>query len=447
MKKLFGTDGVRGIANQALTPQLAFDMGRAGAYCLTQGMSKPKIIIGKDTRISGDLLEAAMTAGICSVGVDVLTVGIVSTPALAFLTRTLQCGAGVMISASHNPVIDNGIKFFSQKGFKLPDEKEIEIEQCIFEGLDSLPQPISEQVGRVIHMENAVDTYVEFAMKSIQTPLSGLKVVLDCANGAAYDIAPRVLKGLGACVIPMNHEPDGVNINVQCGSTHPEGLQQAVIQHHADIGIAHDGDADRVIIVDEKGNILDGDFIMAICAHHLAQKDELPNRAIVATVMSNLGLDIAFDTQIKGEIFKTKVGDRYVLEEMLKRDIILGGEQSGHIIFLNHNTTGDGVITALQLLQVMKETGKPLSELAQIMKRLPQVLINAQVKQKDGWDRNEAIQKAIDAVEQQLGKTGRVLVRPSGTEPLIRVMVEGQDEGQLHTMAEDIVKVIKKELG
>jgi len=441
VRKLFGTDGVRGVANQELSPELAFELGRAGAYILTKEGRRSKIVIGKDTRISGDMLEAALVAGICSLGVDVLLVGVISTPAIAFLTRRLEADAGIVISASHNPVEDNGIKFFGGDGFKLPDEKEMAIEKLIFNPIQ-YPQPVAGAVGRVYRIEDGHDLYVQHAKSTIKQDLKGLKIVVDGANGAASQLAPRIFRELGAEVITINCQPDGVNINKDCGSTHPEALQQAVIKQKADLGIAHDGDADRIIAVDENGHLVDGDHIMTICGLYLWEKGQLKNDTLVVTVMTNLGLKIAFEkTGVK--LIETKVGDRYVLEGMKETNASLGGEQSGHIIFLEHNTTGDGIITALQLLAVMQEKKKSLSELASQMKRLPQLLVNVRVKDKDQVMKLPEVQEAIKKVEEKLAGRGRALIRPSGTEPLVRVMVEGEKQEELQDLAQEIVAVIE----
>lgn len=450
MRALFGTDGVRGVANRELTPMLAYKMGLAGAYVLSRsvkGPVKPTIVIGKDTRISGDMLEAALIAGICSVGVNVLRVGVMPTPAVAHLIRELKATAGVVISASHNPVEDNGIKFFASSGYKLPDEIEAEIERMIKrEGMSELPCPTGSDVGAVKDVPDAGDIYAEFAKKTIFTRLDGLKIVLDCANGAASVLSPRIFSELGAEVISINSEPNGININKGCGSTHPEQLARKVVESGADLGLAHDGDADRVIAVDEEGNIVDGDHIMVICSTHLKRKGQLPNDTVVVTVMSNLGLRLGLkDANIK--VLETQVGDRYVLEELLKSGAVFGGEQSGHIIFLAHNTTGDGIVTGLQLAAVVKETGKTLSELAAQMERLPQVLVNVRVRDKKSAMEHEEVKQAIEKGEQILGDKGRILVRPSGTEPKVRVMAEGPDETQLQDLVDEIAAVISRVAG
>lgn len=445
MARMFGTDGVRGVANTELTPELAFKLGRAGAYVLTQQKPEIKILVGKDTRISGDMLEAALIAGMCSMGVTALRVGVVPTPAIAFLVRHLQADAGVMISASHNPVEFNGIKFFSQEGYKLPDEVEDRIEEIILTDLDSLPRPTGAGVGRVIDLPAAKEAYIQFAMSTIDVPLQGLTVAMDCANGAAYEVAPEVLRRLGATVYVHHALPDGTNINVRCGSTHPSVVARLVKEHQADVGLAFDGDADRLIAADERGEEVNGDHIMAICGRHLAKQGRLKGNTVVATVMSNMGLDLAL-RQANIALKKTRVGDRYVLQEMLSGGYNLGGEQSGHVIFLDHNTTGDGLITALQLLSVIKTSGQPLSALAGVMQNLPQVLINVKVPHKEKLKDNIAIERAILDAEEKLAGLGRVLVRPSGTEPLVRVMVEGQDEALISVLAKDLAAVIEKEL-
>jgi len=440
--RLFGTDGVRGVANSELTSDLAFRLGQAGAYVLSKEHPHPRILIGKDTRISGDMLEAALVAGICSVGADVLRVGVLPTPGIALLTRTMDVSAGVVISASHNPVQDNGIKFFDSTGYKLPDAIEDEIESIVLSDEKPWEVPIGGEVGRVIEINDAGRRYMDF-LKGTVGRLDGIKVVLDCANGAASYVGPVILREFGVEVIPICNTPDGVNINAGCGSTHPEQLQQAVLEHGADLGLAMDGDADRLIVVDEKGTILDGDFIMVICA--LAQKEQgtLAKNAVVVTVMSNLGLHIALK-EAGMTIYETQVGDRYVMEELIRTGAKLGGEQSGHIIFLDHNTTGDGLLTALHLLAVIKERNVKLSQLASQMQRLPQVLLNATVQHKSRLMQDESVLAKVEEAEKALGGRGRVLVRPSGTEPLIRVMVEGPDQGKLKELAQGVIDIILK---
>ena len=437
MGKLFGTDGVRGVANKELTAELAYKMGRAGAYILSKKADnkKPLIVIGQDTRISGHMLEGALIAGICSVGGDVVKVGIIPTPGVSYLTRLLNATAGIVISASHNPFGDNGIKFFSSTGHKLPDSVEAEIEQLVL-GEDKMPFPIAEELGSVRELEDACEKYIGFAKNTIDTKLNNIKVVVDCANGAAFQAAPQALRELGAEVIVINNQPNGININKNCGSTYLEGLKKEVLKQGADIGIAHDGDADRMLAVDEKGNVVDGDQIMVTCGIYLKEKGLLKNNALVVTVMSNIGLHLALK-QAGITVYQTQVGDRYVLEKMVEVGSGLGGEQSGHIIFLDHNTTGDGLVSALQLLQVMMDTGKPLSQLAAQMEIFPQVLLNARVENKAKVMSNPIFLKKIKEIEENLGE-GRVLVRASGTEPLVRVMVEGPKIDLIKSMAEEL---------
>ncbi|WP_028309189.1 phosphoglucosamine mutase [Desulfitibacter alkalitolerans] len=444
MAKLFGTDGVRGVANRDLTAELAYRLGRAGAYILAKNTDyrKPLIVIGQDTRISGHMLEGAMIAGICSVGGNVVKAGVIPTPGVSYLTRLLNATAGVMISASHNPVEDNGIKFFSSTGYKLPDSVEEEIEQLAL-SVDNMPFPTGEMLGSVKELNDACEKYISFAKNTIDTKLNGVKVVIDCANGAAFQAAPQALKELGAEVIVINNQPNGININKNCGSTHPEQLQKEVLKQGADIGIAHDGDADRMIAVDEKGNIVDGDQIMVACGLYLKKKGLLKDNSLVVTVMSNIGLHLALK-QAGITVYQTQVGDRYVLEKMIEAGCNLGGEQSGHIIFLDHNTTGDGLVTALQLLQVMSDTGKTLSQLAAQMEIFPQILLNARVKNKDRVMSNPTFLKAVKEIEGKLKGEGRVLVRPSGTEPLVRVMVEGPKDDLIKTMAEELADLALK---
>lgn len=438
---MFGTDGVRGVANRDLTPELAFKLGRTGAYILTSETGARSIVIGRDTRLSGDMLEAALVAGICSVGVDVWRVGVMPTPAVAYLTRALGAGAGVVISASHNPFQDNGIKFFGANGYKLPDAIEDEIEALVADPRNGLPSPTGAGVGRVRRVTDAADRYLAFARSAGPADLSGLRVVVDCANGAASRLAPGLLRDLGATVIPLACEPDGANINVDCGSTHPEHLRAAVREAGADLGLAYDGDADRLIAIDGTGEVVDGDRIMVICARHLKERGLLKENTVVVTVMSNLGLHLALrDSGIR--VLQTAVGDRYVLEEMLRVGACLGGEQSGHIIFLDHNTTGDGILTTMKLLQVMAETQKPLSELAAQMECLPQILENVRVRDKGRVMTSPRLQEAVRRQEEEMRGQGRILVRPSGTEPLVRVMVEGRDPELLMRVVNDLVQVV-----
>ena len=448
MGSMFGTDGVRGIANKELSPALAFNLGRIGAYVLTEEThKKPRIAVGKDTRISGDMLEAALIAGICSMGAEAVSLGVLPTPAVAYLTRHMGLDAGVVISASHNPFEYNGIKFFNGEGYKLSDQLEDRIESLLLNPENGIAYPTGAEIGKKVEVDNAVHGYVDFLKKTIDVNLRGLKIAVDCANGASYIAAPSVLADLGAEIVVINNKPDGKNINVKCGSTHPEGLQKLVVESGAHIGLAFDGDADRLIAVDNRGNIVNGDHMLAIFARHLKGKGMLKKDTVVATVMSNMGLDIALKRE-KCNLVKTKVGDRYVLEEMVSMGYSIGGEQSGHIIFLDHNTTGDGLLTALQLLAVVKETGKKLSDLASIMKELPQVLVNAKVKNenKDKYMKDEAIAEMITGLEKKLKGRGRVLIRPSGTEPLIRVMLEGANEAEIKEDAEALAKLIEEKL-
>ena len=447
MGRLFGTDGVRGIANKELDSVLAYNLGRYGAHVLTEAIHhKPRIAVGMDTRISGDMLEAALVAGICSMGGEAVVLGILPTPAIAYLTRNLNLDAGIMISASHNPFEYNGIKFFDSKGFKLSDKLEDRIENLI--GKNGLEYPIGSEIGHKTIDRESLREYVDFLKTTAHIDLKGIKVVCDCANGAAFEAGPTVLRELGAEVIVIHNQPNGVNINVKCGSTHPKDLQKSVLEHKAHAGMAFDGDADRLIAVDEKGGIVNGDFMLAIFAKFMKSRNELKNNAIVGTVMSNMGLDIAMKRE-GIELIKAKVGDRYVLEEMQSGGYIVGGEQSGHIIFLEHNTTGDGILTALQLLTVIKETGKPLSELASIVKELPQVLINAKVvnEKKLNYMEDKDVAEAILKIEQKMDGNGRVLIRPSGTEPLVRVMLEGENIEEITLLAKDLSKLIESKLG
>lgn len=449
MRKLFGTDGIRGVANrEPMTPEIMVKLGRAAAHLLRGSTERPAIVIGKDTRLTGYMLETALTAGITSMGVDVLLVGPLPTPGIAFITRSLRADAGVVISASHNPYEDNGIKFFSRDGLKLPDTMEEKIEELIFnEGIDSV-RVAPREIGKAYRISDAVGRYIEFAKNSLPKgmTLKGMRVVVDCANGAAYKVSPTVLKELNAEVVSLNVQPDGTNINKGCGSLHPEGLRRAVVKHKAHLGFAHDGDADRVLFVDERGDVVDGDHILAICALDLKKAGRLPQDTIVATVMSNIGLDVAMQ-EAGIRVVRTAVGDRYVLEEMLANRYMLGGEQSGHIVFLDHHTTGDGIVTALQVLATMQRCGKPLSELKACMTSYPQVLINAPVRRKAVVEELSRVQEVIRSAEATLGRRGRVLVRCSGTEPVARVMVEGENLAKVERLAREIALVIEKELG
>ncbi|MDW7651088.1 MAG: phosphoglucosamine mutase [Bacillota bacterium] len=446
MGKLFGTDGIRGVANRELTPELVFKIGRIGAHVLSQNSEEIKaFLVARDTRISGPMLEAALIAGLTSTGADVYVAGVISTPAAAYLTKQLKGCGGVMISASHNAYPDNGIKFFNAKGFKLADEVEAEIEDLYFSLDDTLPRPEADKVGRVYQDETAEDRYLDYLLSTVPSPFKGLRVVLDCANGASFRLAPKAFRALGADVFTMHYAPDGININNNCGSTHPEPVMQAVRERGADLGFTFDGDADRVLAVDENGQLVDGDAIMTVLAQALKDKGQLRNDTVVATVMSNLGLEKAAEAG-QFRLLRTKVGDRYVLEEMLAGNHSLGGEQSGHIILLDYNTTGDGILTALQVMAVLAEKKQTLSSLASSFTRYPQVLVNCHVGRRDGWDTNPRILAAISECEEELSGKGRLLVRPSGTEPLIRVMMEGQNEDELHIMANRLADVIKEEL-
>ena len=442
---MFGTDGVRGIANTELTAQLAYNLGRAGAYVLTEGAHKPKIIVGMDTRISGDMLEAALVAGILSVGAEAVRLGVVPTPAVAYLTRKYGADAGVVISASHNPVEYNGIKFFNSQGYKLSDELEDRIQAVIESNFEGVPAPTGGDLGRKRTEEAALEDYIKFAKSTIDVDFKGMKIALDCANGASYEAAVETFRSLGAEVVVINNDPDGVNINKNCGSTHPEELMEYVVKKGCNLGLAFDGDADRCLAVDEKGNLVNGDFMMAICAKYLKDQGKLTKDVLVVTVMSNLGLDIALAKEDIKTV-KTKVGDRYVLEEMAKEGYKLGGEQSGHVIFLEHNTTGDGLVTGLQIAAVVKKSGNTLSQLASIMKELPQVLANAKVPndKKDIHEKDSEIVSEIKKMEEKLHGCGRVLIRPSGTEPLVRVMLEGENQAEIDEMAHSLAKMIEE---
>ncbi|WP_058302590.1 phosphoglucosamine mutase [Gorillibacterium timonense] len=446
MGKYFGTDGVRGVANAELTPELAYKIGRCGGYVLAGGAKRPQVVIGRDTRISGHMLEAALVAGLLSIGADVIRLGVVTTPGVAYLTQTLGADAGVMISASHNPVEDNGIKFFGGDGFKLTDETELEIERLMDAETDELPRPVGGDLGTASENAEAKFQYMEFLKTTVSSSFNGLKIVLDCANGAAYELAPRLFRELGAEVIATGDEPDGRNINKGCGSTHPEALAAEVLKHKAHLGLSFDGDADRLIAIDENGEEVDGDYILTICADAMNKNGKLKEGTVVTTVMANLGFfKAARDLGLKTS--QTAVGDRYVMEEMRRGGYNLGGEQSGHVIFLDHVTTGDGMLTALQLVDTLLQSGtKSLSELKQKMRKFPQVLVNVRVADKSKLKDNDAIEAAIASVEEQLGENGRVLVRPSGTESLIRVMAEGPDKELIEGYVNGIVEVVVREL-
>lgn len=445
MGRLFGTDGVRGVANEELTPSLAMQLGQAGAYVLTKEKDhKPTIMVGCDTRISGDMLANALMAGACSVGANCIYVGVVPTPAVAYLTKKYKVDAGVVISASHNPVEFNGIKFFDENGFKLPDEMEDEIEELIKCDLRGVKFPTGSRVGKIKYRNDAREEYINHAIQSVNIDLSNLKIVADCAEGASFYTSIEALKELGADVVAIHTNPDGSNINANCGSTHTEELQARVVFEKADVGLAFDGDADRLMAVDENGKVIDGDELMAIIGNHMKQKGKLKNNTIVATVMSNLGFFMmAEKNQISVE--QTKVGDRYVLERMKEIGASLGGEQSGHIIFLDENTTGDGLLSALHLLEVMVESGEHLSDLAKIMEVMPQAQAGAKVAnhKKDKYLDYPEIAEAIAKVSERFAGEGRVLIRPSGTEPLVRVMIEGKNQKQIEEEAKKLANLIQ----
>ena len=444
MQRLFGTDGVRGLANHEVTAELALRLGRATAsYFSEQVKGKPKLFIGKDTRLSGDMLEAALAAGICSAGGEAHLLGVMPTPTVAYLTASSDACAGVVISASHNSFEDNGIKIFSSSGAKLPDSVENEI-QLIVEDENKAKKPEGAGLGAVVERAGLARAYFDYVVQSTATDFGGMKVVVDCANGAAYELAPVILRALGAEVIVIHDKPNGININDDCGSTHMESLRASVREYKADVGIAHDGDADRCLLVDEKGKLVDGDQMMLICALELMKAGKLVDNTLVTTVMSNIGLHAAMK-QNGGKCLTTPVGDRYVLEEMIKNGYNLGGEQSGHIIFGDIVTTGDGLVTATQVLCALVKNNRPLSELAALMTRYPQILKNIRVKNKKGWQDNQQIKKAVAYAEDKLGENGRVLVRASGTEPLLRVMVEGPEMRLLEELTDYICTTVEKE--
>jgi len=446
MGKYFGTDGVRGVANRELTPELAYKIGRCGGYVLAGKADKPKVVIGLDTRISGPMLEAALTAGLLSIGASVIRIGVVSTPAVAYLTRLLGADAGVMISASHNPVADNGIKFFGSDGFKLTDETELEIERLMDAAVDDLPRPEGGGIGSVTVDDEAKYRYLDYLKTTVSQSFKGLKVVLDCAHGAAYELAPRIFRELGAEVVTVGAEPNGLNINDGVGSTHPENLREQVLAQGAQLGLSYDGDADRLIAIDENGDEVDGDYILCICGDAMKRAGKLNRDTVVTTVMANIGFFKATEA-LSLQTAQTAVGDRYVMEEMRKEGYNLGGEQSGHVIFLDYNTTGDGILTSLQLVDTLVASGKKLSELKTLMRKYPQVLVNVRVADKSLYNGNAAIAEAVAAVEAEMGDNGRVLVRPSGTESLIRVMAEGPDKDQVAEYVARIVDVVRAELG
>lgn len=446
MGKYFGTDGVRGVANSELTPEFAFKLGRYGGFVLTKDKERPKVIIGRDTRISGHMLEGALVAGLLSIGAEVMRLGVISTPGVAYLTKVLGAQAGVMISASHNPVADNGIKFFGPDGFKLSDEQELEIEQLIDLTEDQLPRPVGADLGQVIDYFEGGQKYIQFLKNTVDEDFAGIHIALDCANGATSSLAAHLFADLDADLSTMGASPNGLNINDGVGSTHPQALAAFVKEKGADVGLSFDGDGDRLIAIDENGNIVDGDQIMYICAKHMKETGRLKHGTVVSTVMSNLGFYKGLEAHGVHSV-QTAVGDRYVVEEMKKNGFNLGGEQSGHIIFLDYNTTGDGLLTGLQLVNIMKMTQKPLSELAGEMKKFPQKLVNVRVTDKHHVTENQKVKEVIEQVEAEMAGNGRILVRPSGTEPLVRVMAEAPTEAMCEAYVERIVAVVKEEMG
>ncbi|RFU69974.1 phosphoglucosamine mutase [Peribacillus saganii] len=446
MGKYFGTDGVRGVANSELTPELAFKLGRFGGYVLTKDTKRPKVLIGRDTRISGHMLEGALVAGLLSIGAEVMRLGVISTPGVAYLTKALSAEAGVMISASHNPVADNGIKFFGPDGFKLSDEQENEIEQLMDQETDTLPRPVGADLGHVNDYFEGGQKYLQYLKQSVDEDFTGIHIALDCAHGATSSLATHLFADLDADISTMGSSPNGLNINEGVGSTHPGALASLVKEKGADIGLAFDGDGDRLIAVDENGEIVDGDQIMFICAKFMKEHGRLKHSTVVSTVMSNLGFYKGLEANGVNSA-QTAVGDRYVVEEMKKGGYNLGGEQSGHIIFLDYNTTGDGLLTGLQLVNILKITQKPLSELASEMKKFPQTLVNVRVTDKHGVTKNEKVQEIISQVEAEMNGDGRILVRPSGTEPLVRVMAEAPTQQQCEAYVHRIVKVVEEEMG
>ncbi len=449
MGRLFGTDGVRGVAGSELTAELAYSIGRVGAYVLaSESSKKPKIVVGKDTRISGDMLEFALISGILSVGAEVVRAGVIPTPAIAYLVREKGFDAGVMISASHNPFEHNGIKFFNSEGYKLSDDIEERIESIILDNSEEIGCPEGAFLGKSCEDFSLRDEYIDFAVSTSENDFSGLTIAIDCANGASSFTAEKALKKLGAEVLVLSNSPDGININLDCGSTHIEALSAFVKEEGADLGLAFDGDADRVLAVDENGALVDGDKIMSIIGLDLKNSGRLKKNTVVATVMSNLGFFV-MGKENGIDILKTKVGDRYVLEEMLKGGYSIGGEQSGHVILLDYNTTGDGLVTGIKLVSVLKKSGKKMSELAGIMQVYPQVLINARVSSvsKYKYDEDDEIRREISKIEEEFSDSGRVLIRPSGTEPLVRVMIEGKDEEVIKRRAQDLAELIERKLG
>lgn len=448
-RSLFGTDGVRGVANvHPMTGELAMRLGRALGYLVRNGPHRHKIVIGKDTRLSGYMLEHALACGIESMGVDVYLTGPLPTPAISFITQSMRADAGAVISASHNPYQDNGIKFFSRDGFKLPDEMELRLEQLVLEQHIDHLRPTAQRVGKAFKIDDAGGRYIVYAKNIFPKDLTldGLTVVIDCANGAAYKVAPAVFEELGAKVIRLSDRPDGKNINAKCGAMHPDAMCKAVVKHRAHLGLALDGDADRLIVADERGRVVDGDAIMAICARELIARKKLPKKTIVSTVMSNLGLEKSL-AEVGGKVVRTRVGDRYVVEEMRRGGYSFGGEQSGHLVFLENATTGDGTIAALNLLAVMAKSGRPMSELAAVMQVFPQTQLNLAVKSKPDLKTLPGVVKAIAAAEKSLGRDGRVLVRYSGTETKARVLVEGPDAKRNKSCADAIAAELVRAIG
>ncbi len=446
MRKLFGTDGVRGVANiYPMTSEIAMQIGRAIAFLVKNKNKGNAIVIGKDTRLSGYMIENALAAGICSMGVNVQLVGPLPTPGIAFITTSMRADAGVVISASHNPFQDNGIKIFSGDGYKLPDELEADIEDLIFSQKMAALRPVADEVGKASRIEDAAGRYIVYLKNTFprQYTLDDFHIVLDCAHGATYKVAPHVFAELGAQVTTLGIEPDGTNINHKCGALHPELMAEKVQQLGADIGLALDGDGDRLIVCDEKGQIVDGDHIMAVCAQELMARRKLKKKTLVATVMSNMGLEEAMQS-MGGQMIRCQVGDRYVVETMRTKGYNFGGEQSGHLVFLDHNTTGDGILAGLQLLSIMIKKKKPLSELATIMTSYPQVLKNVRLSSTMDTNQIQGFSEALRAAEKQLGASGRILVRPSGTEPVIRVMLEGADNALIQELALELCDVIHR---